>query len=542
VPTPRLSHWGWGYEDAGPSEAEARRRLAPLAPIAGRKLTEIPLARPVPLAEIELRPPRFALPEAMRSLCTADAAQRVLHSYGKGFADLWRGCRGQYANPPDYVARPVDEASLRRVMEFCALRRVAAVPFGGGTSVVGGVEPPAAESSGYEGVITIDLCRFDRVLEVDPRSRSALIQAGTKGPALERQLQAHGLTLRHYPQSFEFSTLGGWIATRAGGHFATGKTHIDDFVEGLRIVSPAGVTETRHLPASGAGPSPERLFIGSEGVLGVITEAWMRVQPRPSHRARASLHFSRFEQGVEGIRRVVQAGLEPALCRLLDPGEAFAAGVSRSGSTVVLLGFESTHAPVDQLLGNALEATSGLGATIKHEAQSAASGLDPGQDGASDEWRRAFLLAPYLLNTLVRLGLIVDTIETACTWSGFESLHQAISDAVYGEMRRRCGGGLLICRFTHVYPGGPAPYYTFIAPGPKDGELEAWQAIRQAAAQAILTHGGTTTHHHSVGRLLRSYYDGERPELFAHALAAAKRVLDPQGILNPGLLVDAPAR
>ena len=252
-----------------------------------------------------------------------------------------RGFRGEFENPPDLVAFPRDESEIEAVLGWAEAEGAAVIPFGGGTSVVGGVEPRLGERP----VVSLDLRRLDRVLEVDPTSLAARIQAGATGPRLEEQLREHGLTLRHFPQSFEYATLGGWIATRAGGHFATVLTHIDDLVESVRAITPRGTWESRRLPGSGAGPSPDRLLAGSEGILGVISEAWMRVRPRPEFKASAGVEFDDFLAGAGAVREISQSGLDPANCRLLDAGEAELTGAGDGSAGLLILGFESAHRP-----------------------------------------------------------------------------------------------------------------------------------------------------------------------------------------------------
>ena len=382
------------------------------------------------------------------------------------------------------------------------------------------------------------------MLELDRTSRAARIQAGVLGPALEDQLRPHGLTLRHFPQSFEFSSLGGWIATRSGGHYATLYTHIDDFVESLRVLTPAGVVETRRLPASGAGPSPDRLFIGSEGILGVITEAWMRLQDRPRFRAGASLRFAGedgFLRGAEAVRRLAQSGLHPSNCRLLDAQEAQTSGAGDGSHAVLVLGFESADHALDAWMARALECCRDAGAEVPAFAgatpPSDARGADDG-DGAAGAWRRAFLQAPYVRDVLVGCSVIAETFETAIPWDAFPEFHQNVMAATRDAVKRVCGAGTVACRFTHVYPDGAAPYYSVLAPGRPGGELEQWAEIKAAASEALLAGGGTITHHHAVGRDHRPGYDRERPELFARALRAAKAALDPKATLNPGVLID----
>ena len=310
-------HWGWGFEDQQPSFADLK---AAAADIRERLGFGGEAEEPVPLDEIELPPPRLEPPPSLAEIAGSDRRERVSHALGKAYRDVVRGFRGEIEHAPDLVARPRDEAEVEAVLEWCAAAGAAAIPYGGGTSVVGGVE--ARVGAGYAGAVTIDLGALDRVLEVDQVSRAARIQAGALGPALNEQLAEHDLTLRHFPQSFEYSTLGGWIATRAGGHFATVWTHIDDLVESVRAITPSGAWESRRLPGSGAGPSPDRMLIGSEGILGVITEAWVRVHDRPRHKLSAGVAFDSFAAGAEAVRALGQSGLNPANCRLLDEVES----------------------------------------------------------------------------------------------------------------------------------------------------------------------------------------------------------------------------
>jgi len=450
-----------------------------------------------------------------------------------------RGARGDFSPAPDQVAFPRNEDDVAAVLDWCGSADVAVIPYGGGSSVVGGVE--AAGCEGYNGAVSVDLSRLDRVLEIDRTSRAARIQAGIYGPALEDALRPRGLTLRHFPQSFEFSTLGGWIATRSGGHYATLYTHIDDFVESTRVVTPNGICDSRRLPGSGAGPSPDRLFIGSEGALGIITEAWMRLQDRPRFRASTSVRFTGddgFSRGVEVVRTIAQSGLFPANCRLLSPGEAQNAGAGDGSAAVLVLGFESADHELDGWMQRALELCRDGGGSVPEGAGGTRSDSDGARDGAAGKWRDAFLAMPYLRDVLVRASVISETFETAITWDRFEAFHHGVMAAVREALDRVCGGGFATCRFTHVYPDGPAPYYTMVAPGRRGSELEQWAEVKSAASEAVLRHGGTITHHHSVGRDHRPWYDRQRPEPFARALAAAKHELDPGGILNPGVLID----
>jgi alkyldihydroxyacetonephosphate synthase len=526
--TRRRSWWGWGYED----EALGPEALDGLADLLAAIFGTPPERRvPVRLEDLDLRKPRLSAPPALAELCSTSTYDRARHAYGRSYRDVLRGFRGEFPHPPDLVAFPRTEDDVAALLDWCAGARAAAVPYGGGSSVVGGVECDDGGMAGMAGVVTLDLTGLDRVLEVDTTSRAARIQAGALGPALEDQLRRSGLTLRHFPQSFEFSTLGGWIATRAGGHHATLFTHVDELVESLRILTPRGVVETRRLPASGAGPSPERLFIGSEGILGVITEAWVRCFERPRYRASASVRFASFEAGAGAARALAQSGLYPSNCRLLDGLEARLAGAGPGDVPVLLVGFESADHPLDAWLDRALECCA------DHGGEATRAGK--GRDSATEAWRRSFLRAPYLRDGLVALGAILETFETAVNWDRFPAFHAGVLAATRTALEAAGAPGALVsCRFTHVYADGPAPYYTVIAPGRHGAELEQWASVKEAASEVIGRLGGTITHHHAVGRDHRRWYDRERPELFGEALRAVKHTLDPAGILNPGVLLD----
>ncbi len=349
--TRRLKHWGWGFEDEQPPTEDVRAAAQGIAEHLGFGSADI--EQPVPIERIELPAPRVNAPPSLGEICRTDTYERCLHSYGRSYSDLVRAFRGRFEHPTDVVAHPRDERELENVLEWALSAGAAVIPFGGGTSVVGGVEPRL--DGDYAGVVSIDLKSLDRVLEVDPVSMAARIQAGATGPALERQLSDHGLTLRHFPQSFQFSTLGGWLATRAGGHFATLYTHIDDLVESVRALTPAGWWESRRLPGSGAGVSPDRLLLGSEGILGLITEAWVRVRPRPQRRASAAVRFEDFLAGAGAVRALSQAGLYPSNCRLIDPLEARATGAGDGQHALLVLGFESADRDVEPWMTLALQ-------------------------------------------------------------------------------------------------------------------------------------------------------------------------------------------
>lgn len=532
----KRSFWGWGWDDEGVEPSQLTMVESGLTALLG--LRELERTPPPSIEEIHLPPPRIRPPSELEHLVSVDAYDRASHTYGKSYRDIVRGLRRDFSRPPDLVAFPKTEADVVALLDWCSSARIAAIPYGGGTSVCGGVEADVGE--GYAGVVSLDLGKLDDVLEVDEVSRSARIQAGVMGPALEAQLKAYGLTLRHYPQSFEHSTLGGWIATRSGGHFATLHTHIDEFVQSLRVVTPTGVIETRRIPASGAGPSPDRLFIGSEGMLGVIVEASMRLQRRPSFRTSATVTFTSFEQGAKAARMLAQSGLYPSNCRLVDPLEALINGAGTGDRAVLLLAFESADHPLDAWMARALELCRDAGGELNANGVVRSEGETKEREGRAEAWRTSFLKAPYLRDALVTMGMVIETFETAITWDRFEAFHAAVKEATRKALREVCGTGLVTCRLTHVYPDGAAPYYTVVAPARRGSELSQWDAIKRAATEAILAQGGTVTHHHAVGRDFRSFYERERPEGFARALQAAKRALDPEGILNPGVLLPPP--
>lgn len=528
--------WGWGLEGHGPAEAD----IPAIAGAVGAHLgCELPDPEPIPdLGSVSLPESRLEPPDALAEICSASPYDRASHTYGKAYRDVVRALQGDFAVAPDVVAWPRDESEVAAVLDWCVDAGYAAVPYGGGSSVVGGIE--LRDRDDWPGHVSLDLTRMGSLLDLDTTSRAACFEAGVLGPALEAQIRDRGLTLRHYPQSFEFSTLGGWIATRSGGHFATGPTHIEDFVESVRMVTPAGLVETRRLPGSGAGPSPDRLVAGSEGILGVITSAWMRLQDRPGFRASCVVRFEDFLSGSEAVRRIVQSGLQPANCRLLDPTEAMTSGAAGGDAAVLLLAFESGSLPVDLLLDQAIEIARDAGGEpgeSKVVAPGPADAVGAKAVTSAEAWRDAFLRMPYLRDVLVRLGLVTETFETAVTWNRFPEFHAQVAtqlEAVLGEV---CGSGWWSCRFTHAYPDGCAPYYTVVGASTHGARLGAWDEIKAAVSDTLIAAGGTITHHHAVGRDHRPWYDLQVPGAFRAALQGAKAELDPRGILNPGVLV-----
>jgi len=528
----QMNFWGWGWAD----EAEAEDPDADLK--LARSLAETygvaditPLSRPR-LEDFDIPASPLKPPKALDAICCTDDYERLIHSLGKSFADLAHAAQRKIAHFTDMVAFPENEQQVKDLIDWAGHHNVAVIPFGGGSTVCGGVDPDVGDS--YDGVLTINLRRLDKVLEVDRSSRAARVQGGVLGPDLEAQLKEHGYTLRHFPQSFEFSTLGGWIATRSGGHYASLYTHIDDFVENIRLVSPAGVTESRRLPGSGAGPSPDRMIIGSEGIMGIITEAWMRVQDRPVHRASVPVLFHDFYEAAEAVRAISQSWLFPSNCRLIDAQEA--AGAAGGKHSMMVLGFESADHPVDAWIDRALELVSDHGGVFDRSVLKQA---ESNKAGAAGQWRNSFMRAPYARTRGVACGAIGDTFETANTWDRFEEFHRTVTEEMRDVIARVTGHpGRITCRFTHIYPDGPAPYFTYGGIGSTSGMVDQWREIKSASMEIVARCGGTVTHHHAVGKDHRPGYERQVEPLFRSALQAAKSRFDPPGVMNPGVLID----
>ncbi|MDQ1633925.1 MAG: alkyldihydroxyacetonephosphate synthase [Frankiaceae bacterium] len=511
--------WGWDPTGSPPTADELRQLRPTVEQSLGFSLGEPRFGQ---LGE--LPPPRVRLAAALEPLGSDDPADRARHAIGRSYLDLLRGLNGAVEPVPDLVVRPTTPAEVEQVLAWAGDAGAGVVPFGGGSSVVGGVGPVPAAAE--RPVISLDLQRLSGVLEVDRTSRAARIAAGTLGPAVDAALRPDGLSLRFFPQSYEQSTVGGWLATRAAGHYATKLQHIDDLVESITACTPVGWWESRRLPGSGAGPSPDRMLLGSEGSLGVITEAWLRVQDRPRHRATASLVAGSFPSGADAVRLLLQSGLAPATCRLIDGVEATTSGAPgvAAGEALLVLGAESASHPVEDELEAAV--------AVVEEA-----GLRrlPPTSSAGDAWRNAFKAAPLLRERLALLGVIVETFETAVPWAHFPALHREVTAAVENALHEICGGGRVTCRLTHAYPDGCAPYFTVLAPGRPGSEAGQWRDIKSAASDAVLGAGGTITHHHAVGRDHAPWYGQQRPPVFAAALAGARHAVDPTGLMNPGL-------
>ncbi|MGH6725718.1 MAG: FAD-binding oxidoreductase, partial [Pseudolabrys sp.] len=506
----RLKFFGWGYEGDEVAADELRwfeRTWAHELGGDGFSVTPAPQ-----LTDIELRQPRVAPPASLMAICSSEKYDRAAHTYGKSVIDLARGLARDYANPPDVVAYPRNEQDVVALLDWAGGSRIAVTPYGGGSSVVGGVEPTADDR--YRGALTIDLRHLGKVLEIDTTSETARIEAGVYGPALERQLKPSGLAMRFFLQAFEFSSLGGWIATHAAGHYATVNTQIDDHVESLRVVTPSGLLESRRLPAVGAGPDPNRLFLGSEGTLGIVTQAWIKLRKQPRFRTSTTVRIADFFKGADAVRAISQAGLYPANCRLIEAEEAAFTEAGDGTHAIVILGFESADHPVDAWMRRALEICADHGG--QWDAASAKS--DAARDAAAASWRDKFIRAPYLREHAVARCVMRDTFESAITWDRFAAFYANVKRDALAAIKEITGRpGSVTCRFTHVYPDGPAPYFTCHALGEPTRLVQQFRDMKAACAAALVRHGGTVTHHHAVGRDHMAGYEIERPPLFAAA-------------------------
>jgi alkyldihydroxyacetonephosphate synthase len=469
-----------------------------------------------------------------------DHGDRVLHAAGKGYPDLVRMRAGEPLGAPDAVLYPSTREQLRALLGACASESLAVVPFGGGTSVVGGVEPLRGS---HRGVVALDMSRMASVLGLDERSRMVTVQAGARARELEDWLSARGLTLGHFPQSFEYVSLGGCAATRSAGQASSGYGRFERMVHGLRMVAPAGDMELSAVPASAAGPGVRELVIGSEGALGVIDELTLRVRRTPATRIYEGVFFESFEAGVHAFRELAQSHSTPDVARLSDEqetrmslalagsggtkgrlGRAYLGARGYSGGCLAILGFE----------GSAEEVGARRAAASK--IVRAAGGLRVGRS-PGETWLASRFSAPYLRDELLTQGVLVETLETATRWSNVEQLHRRVADAIEGALRAQGTPALVMCHVSHLYETGASLYFTFIARQREGEQIEQWQAAKLAASAAIVDGGGTITHHHAVGRDHAQWMEREIGSQGVAALRALKAEFDPAGIMNPGKLL-----
>ena len=477
---------------------------------------------------------------------SAEHAARVTHAVGKSYPDLIRLRLGQLEHAPDVVVWPGSEEDIAALLPLAVRRNWSVVPFGGGSSVTGGLA-----ALGERPTVSLDLARLNQVLAVDPVSHTATAQAGIFGPALEEALNAEGFTLGHFPQSFEFSSLGGWIATRAAGQQSIRYGKIEEMVEWLRMVTPQGVIETRHVPASAAGPSIKEVLVGSEGAFGVITQATMRLRPLPAVRDYRGLLFRSYGDGVAAIRTMMQSERPPAMARLSDVTETRAyqalsisshsrtarltraigtrlmkrRGFGLRGACLMILGCEGAEQSAPENMDAALTACAAQGAFHL--------GRSPGE-----AWYAERFALPYLRDILLDRGVLVDTLETATTWDNLLPLYGAVGQAIAEAIEAEGVPPLVMCHVSHAYSDGASLYYTFLARQVTGREIAQWELIKRRVTEAIMQQGGTLSHHHGVGHDHRPWLEQEHGPLGVAALRALKRTFDPHGVMNPGKLVE----
>jgi len=530
--------WGWGDPEIEP-ELDGGA-LSTLRERVG-ELEANPLAAELDRFELPIAEP---LPQALIDAVGADAVftsaeDRIRHATGCGYADLARLRGGRLDLAPDAVLLPADADAVRRTLDACAAEGVAVVPYGGGTSVVGGVEPLRGP---HGRLVSLDLARL-RGVEVDRRSLTARLGAGLRGPEAEAALNAEGIVLGHLPQSFEYATIGGFAATRSAGQASSGYGRFDALVNAVRLISPAGEMQTLETPHTAAGPSLRELVVGSEGVFGVIPEVTVRVRPEPRQRRYEAWIAESFEAGTEIVRALAQGPGLPDVIRVSDEeeteislalsGPRGLAGTlfggylglrRRRGGCLIVVGLEGDEESVARRRALAVRALRHGGAAYLGQ-------------GAGRSWEHGRFQGPYLRDTLMGMGAMVETLETSHTWSRLAELHAAVGSAIRGSLAAQGTPGLAFCHLSHAYADGASLYFTFISRAKRGEEIEQWQAVKRAASEAIVKTGGTITHHHAVGRDHAPYMKAEVGETGIDVLRAVKEQLDPTGIMNPGKLV-----
>jgi alkyldihydroxyacetonephosphate synthase len=514
----------WGDPDRAADLPETARGLVELVfPVADHRVeADAPVTLPaVQVADVALRD--LAAVVGAEHVRTDDETRR-LRTRGKSTPDLLRARAGDLTDAPDAVVRPADAEQVQAVLEVAGVHRVAVVPFGGGTSVTGGL---VARRKGFTGVLSLDLVRMKRLLAVDAVSMTATLEPGLRGPEAEALLAEHGLTLGHFPQSFEYATIGGFAATRSSGQSSAGYGRFDALVTGLEVATPAGRVVLGHAPASAAGPDLRQLFLGSEGALGVITSVTVRVRPLPETRVYEGWRWSSFDVGADAIRRLAQAQLLPTVLRLSDESETAinladpdAVGASAAGGCLMIAGYEGTPAAVTARR----TAVSAVLADLGGESV----GEDPGRS-----WAAGRFDAPYLRDSMLDVGVLVETLETATYWSRLRPVYDAVSAALRGSLGDTA---IVLCHLSHVYETGASLYFTVAAAEGED-PLGRWLAAKRAAMDAIVAAGATITHHHAVGTDHQPWLEAEIGPVGIAVLRAAKAAVDPEGILNPGVLV-----
>ena len=542
---------GWGPRDVFfDTHGRDRELWALIADSLG--LGELPSTPALPFERVRVPEGRLSsevIAELGRALggegarVRTDDYERAFHALGQSYPDALRARRGELGTAPDAVLYVESEREVLAVLALCDARGIAAIPFGGGSSVVGGVE--GRPGPGHIGAVTIDTTRLRQLLEVDPVSHTARAQAGIYGPVLEEELGARGFTLGHYPQSFEFSTLGGWIAARGAGQLSNRYGSADKFLVAARLATPRGELRTLAFPTSAAGPNLNHVIAGSEGTLGVITEATVKVHPAPEARRIGAFLFRELESGTDAVRRLVQEEVGAAMIRLSDPHETRFFGELRQalepgGATRLaerglgLLGFGDKCLMLVAFEGSEARVRSGFRRAVALATR--AGGLYVGEGPGRSWWKRRFEM-PYLRDPILDHGLGVDTVETSTEWSNLPRLYHAVREALRQAVEAGHRRGIVMMHVSHSYLDGASLYFTFLFARDLGRELEQWHGIKEAASRAISENGGTISHHHGVGVDHAGWMRAEKGALGMDLLAAAKARLDPNGIMNPGKLL-----
>ncbi len=526
--TPELSWSGWGDPASAAVLPDGIQQL--LASGLG-----VHRATPVPASidDLELAPIRLAdaAASALTALVGADHSHadhetRARHALGKSTPDLLGLRSGKPIPAPDLVLMPGSHAEVLAVLGECSRRRVAVVPFGGGTSVVGGLVP---ESSSFTGWVALDVRRLDQLVAFDEESRLATLGPGLRGPAAEGLLSQRGYTIGHFPQSFEYATLGGFAAARSSGQSSAGYGRFDDLVMGLMVATPAGPLKLGRAPKSAAGPDLRQLVLGSEGALGVITELTVAARPVPERRQYDGWRLPDFDRGLAAVRRLIQDGPRPTVLRLSDEAETALGlappeelGQGGDGGCLAIVGYEGSE-----------EVVQGTRSAVSRVLE--AAGAMP-VDDAGEGWARGRFAGPYLRDALLDAGALVETLETVTFWSSVRGLYDAVTGALHDALTDQGTPPVILCHVSHVYPAGASLYFT-IACAQLPEPAAQWRLAKRAASDAILARGGSITHHHGVGRDHREWLEREIGELGMQVLQAVKRTVDPTGIMNPGILI-----
>ncbi len=549
--------WGWGPAVAHDPLPAATRRLLAYLGITGQPNP------PVALDEVRLPPAR--LPEPARAALAkvvgaghvrSDRETRVRHCRGRSTTDLLRLRAGDAAAAPDAVVLPAGHDEVLAVLRVANQERIVVVPYGGGTSVVGGLAP---SGHGDRPVIALDLSRLDRLGRVDRESGTAELDAGLRGPRAEELLAEEGLTLGHLPQSWEYASIGGFAATRSSGQASAGYGRFDDLVVGLRVATPAGSWELGRAPASAAGPDLRELILGSEGAFGVITQVVARVRPLPARRLYEGWSVPDFASGTRLLRALAVRDLRPTVCRLSDETETLAglAGPPRQQDAARRGSRDAAGSAAADLDGGpaaALDSAApgggcrlvvgyeGAGPVVERHAAQVAVVLRAGgarrlEPAAGTDWELGRFRAPYLRDALLDLGIFAETLETAGFWSALPALYADVRRALTDSLTAAGLSPVVMCHISHLYENGASLYFTVVCAQGTD-PIGSWQAAKTAAGDAIMAAGGTITHHHAVGTDHRPWLGAEIGGLGVEVLRAVKRTLDPAGILNPGVLVE----